>query len=100
MPNADFRCLRIGSMLIEPSPQGLYCAIGGFYIDPWLPVERAVITHGHSDHARPGSSRYLCAVPSVFPLRARLGEEASIEGVAYGKPIDFGGVRVSLHPAG
>jgi putative mRNA 3-end processing factor len=87
-------------MVIESTPRGLYCAAGDFYIDPWQPVERAVITHAHSDHARPGSARYLCAAPSAFPLRARLGEEASIEGVPYGEPIDFGSVRVSLHPAG
>lgn len=87
-------------MLIDSTPRGLYCAAGDFHIDPWQPVERAVITHAHSDHARPGSARYLCAAPSLFPLRARLGDEASIEGAAYGEPIDLNGVRVSLHPAG
>src|SRR6185312_6808437 len=93
-------CPRFPEMLIESTPRGLYCAAGDFYIDPWQPVERAVITHAHSDHARPGSARYLCAAPSVFALRARLGEEASIEGVSYGEAIGMGGVRVSLHPAG
>jgi putative mRNA 3-end processing factor len=93
-------CPRFPEMLIESTPRGLYCAAGDFYIDPWQPVERAVITHAHSDHARPGSARYLCAAPSVFALRARLGEEASIEGVSYGEAIEMGGVRVSLHPAG
>jgi len=87
-------------MLIESTVSGLYCAAGGFYVDPWMPVARAVITHAHSDHARPGSERYLCAAPCVFPLRARLGPEASIEGVAYGAPVEMNGVRVSLHPAG
>jgi putative mRNA 3-end processing factor len=87
-------------MLIESTPRGLHCAAGDFHVDPWQPVERAVITHAHSDHARPGSARYLCAAPGVYALRARLGEEASIEGVAYGEPVDLGGVRVSLHPAG
>jgi len=87
-------------MLIESTPRGLHCAAGDFHIDPWQPVERAVITHAHSDHARPGSARYLCAAPGVFALRARLGEEASIQAVAYGEPVDLGGVRVSLHPAG
>lgn len=87
-------------MLIDSTPRGLYCAAGDFYIDPWRPVERAVITHAHADHARPGSARYLCAAPGVFPLRARLGEEAPIESVAYGEPIDMHGVRVSMHPAG
>jgi putative mRNA 3-end processing factor len=87
-------------MLIESTPRGLYCAAGDFHIDPWQPVERAVITHAHSDHARPGSVRYLCAAPSVFPLRARLGGEASIEGVPYGEAIGLGDTRISLHPAG
>src|SRR6185437_13622508 len=88
------------SMLIESTVSGLYCAAGGFYVDPWMPVARAVITHAHADHARPGSGSYLCAAPCVFPLRARLGAEASIEGVAYGAPVEMNGVRVSLHPAG
>jgi len=87
-------------MLIEATARGLYCAAGDFYIDPWEPVERAVITHGHSDHARPGSGRYLCAAPGAPVLRARLGDEAVIETLAYGEAIAINGVRVSLHPAG
>ncbi|HSN22340.1 MAG TPA: ligase-associated DNA damage response exonuclease [Usitatibacter sp.] len=87
-------------MLIECTPRGLYCAAGDFHIDPWQPVERAVITHAHADHARPGSARYLCAAPGLAVLRARLGAEAAIEAQPYGRPIDIDGVRVSLHPAG
>ena len=87
-------------MLIESTARGLHCAAGGFHIDPWEPVERAVITHAHADHARPGSAAYLCAAPAMNVLRARLGPEASIQPVAYGEAIDLGGVRVSLHPAG
>ena len=87
-------------MLIESSPRGLYCAAGDFYIDPWQPVERAVITHAHGDHARPGSASYLCAAPGLAVLRARLGEEARIEALAYGEATGRGGVRISLHPAG
>lgn len=87
-------------MLIESTPRGLYCAAGDFYIDPWQPVERAVITHAHSDHARPGSAKYLCAAPGLPVLRARLGEEAAIEALAYGAAIARNGVKVSLHPAG
>ncbi|MEM9227647.1 MAG: DNA ligase-associated DEXH box helicase, partial [Verrucomicrobiota bacterium] len=45
------------SSLIQQTPQGLYCPAGDFYIDPWRPVERAVVTHAHSDHARPGCKR-------------------------------------------
>src|SRR5436190_22357091 len=87
-------------MLIRPSPRGLYCAAGDFYIDPWQPVDRAVITHAHSDHARAGSARYLCATPGLTVLRARLGSDATVEAIAYGETIDINGVRVSLHPAG
>jgi len=87
-------------MLVRPSPRGLYCAAGDFYIDPWQPVDRAVITHAHSDHARIGSDRYLCAKAGLAVLRARLGGDAPIEGISYGEAIDINGVRVSLHPAG
>src|ERR1700724_1691172 len=85
--------------LIVATAAGLYCPPGDFYIDPWRPVERAVITHGHADHARFGSAAYLCHADSVAILRRRLGE-ATIEGIGYGEPIDRNGVRVSLHPAG
>src|SRR6185312_7024557 len=93
-------CPRFSAMLIESTPRGLYCAAGDFYIDPWQPVERAVITHAHSDHARPGSAKYLCAAPGLPVLRARLGEEAAIEALPYGAAIARNGVKVSLHPAG
>jgi len=87
-------------MLIDASPRGLYCAAGDFYIDPWQPVQRAVITHAHGDHARPGSAAYLCAKRGLPVLRIRLGADASIEGLAYGEIRDINGVKVSLHPAG
>jgi putative mRNA 3-end processing factor len=79
--------------------EGLYCVPGDFYIDPWRPVARAVITHGHGDHARPGHGHYLCATPGVGILRARLGEIA-VQGLDYGRPLEHRGVRLSLHPAG
>jgi putative mRNA 3-end processing factor len=87
-------------MLVAPTSRGLYCAAGDFYIDPWLPVDRAVITHAHGDHARMGSAAYLCAQRGLPVLRTRLGEEARIEGLAYGETRDINGVKVSLHPAG
>jgi putative mRNA 3-end processing factor len=86
-------------MLVE-SPAGLFCPAGGFYIDPWGAVERAVITHAHGDHARPGSQAYLCAEPSRPLLQRRFGLEALIESRPYGHPITMGEVRVSFHPAG
>ena len=81
-------------------PRGLYCAAGDFYIDPWQPVDRAVITHAHGDHARPGSGAYLAAKCGVPILKVRLGPEARIEGLDYGEVRDINGVKVSLHPAG
>lgn len=85
---------------IEVSPQGLYCRPGGFHIDPWRGVERAVITHAHADHARPGSKHYLCEASGADILRARVGRAASLETLAYGETRRIGGVEVSLHPAG
>jgi putative mRNA 3-end processing factor len=79
--------------------EGLYCVPGGFYIDPWRPVERAVVTHGHGDHARPGNAHYLCAAPGIGILRARLGD-ITVQGLAYGEVLEHNGVRLSLHPAG
>jgi putative mRNA 3-end processing factor len=85
--------------LIVARPEGLYCQPGDFYIDPWRPVARAVITHGHADHARWGSASYLCQEDSVPILRKRLGE-VNVQGVRYGESVDRDGVKISLHPAG
>jgi putative mRNA 3-end processing factor len=79
---------------------GLYCPAGGFHIDPWKPVERAIITHAHSDHARWGMERYLCSEEGYRVLRLRLDPDASIETVRYGESIRIGSANVSLHPAG
>ena len=87
-------------MLIRPTSSGLYCEAGDFYVDPWRPVERAVITHAHGDHARPGHAHYLCARRGLPVLRTRMGPEANIEAIAYGETRELGGVKVSLHPAG
>src|SRR5687768_9152555 len=87
-------------MLIEPTAGGLYCAAGGFHIDPWQPVERAVITHAHGDHLRPGSKAYLCAEAAFPVVRHRLPPDAAIETAGYGEVVNINGVRVSLHPAG
>jgi putative mRNA 3-end processing factor len=85
--------------LVVASPAGLYCPAGDFYIDPWRPVERAVITHGHSDHARAGSHAYYSSAAGLPILRWRLGEQ-DYRGFAYGEPFGLGGAQVSLHPAG
>lgn len=86
-------------MLIE-SADGLFCPAGDFHIDPWNPVPRAVITHAHGDHARPGSRAYLCAEPGAGLLRRRFGDEAVIETAPYGRARTIGDVAVTLFPAG
>jgi putative mRNA 3-end processing factor len=88
-----------GDDLIVLRPEGLYCPAGRFYIDPWRPVERAVITHAHADHARRGHGAYLATEVSEGVLRARLGPIA-LQGLAYGEAVQIDGARVSLHPAG
>ena len=86
--------------LLRHAERGLYCEDGDFYIDPWEPVARAVITHAHGDHARWGSEAYLCSRECEGVLRTRLGPAAVIRAVGWGERVDLNGVRVSLHPAG
>lgn len=85
--------------LIEFTNKGLYCRAGGFYIDPWLPVDKAVITHAHSDHARFGSQSYLCHHFTKPLLQLRLGDHP-YQSVDWNEPVWMNGVKVSLHPAG
>ncbi|HEY2864957.1 MAG TPA: ligase-associated DNA damage response exonuclease [Casimicrobiaceae bacterium] len=85
--------------LVVVRPEGLYCPQGDFYIDPWRPVARAVITHAHGDHARPGHAHYLAARDSAEVLKARLGE-ITLQTLPYGEVVLQNGVTVSLHPAG
>jgi putative mRNA 3-end processing factor len=85
--------------LIEARPEGVYCPSGDFYIDPWQPVARAVITHGHGDHARAGMGEYHTSTAGLPILQWRLGEQRYVAH-DYGAPFDLGGSRVSLHPAG
>jgi putative mRNA 3-end processing factor len=86
-------------MLVETA-EGLYCPAGGFHVDPWQPVDRAVITHAHGDHARPGSAAHLCAAPCAPLLLRRFGPGTRVESLPYGQPVTIGEVRVSFHPAG
>src|SRR4051794_19456317 len=87
-------------MLIEPTASGLFCEAGGFHIDPWQPVERAIITHAHGDHLRAGSAAYLCSEPSARLVAARLGDARPLTTLPYGDRHRVGDVSVSLHPAG
>jgi putative mRNA 3-end processing factor len=85
--------------LLEVTESGLYCAAGDFYVDPWRPVPRAVITHLHADHARWGCGSYLMAEPGLPIARVRLGTGV-FESLPYGGVTERNGVRVSFHPAG
>jgi putative mRNA 3-end processing factor len=79
---------------------GIYCKQANVYIDPWKPVDKAIITHAHSDHARPGMKAYLAHVHSIPVMKFRLGADINIQGLQYGEEINMNGVQISLHPAG
>src|SRR6202158_371445 len=88
--------------ILMPVPAGLCCRPGGFHIDPVRPVERAVITHGHSDHARPGHGSVLATQETLDLMRLRYGDDfaGTTQAVRYGETLALGGVAVSFHPAG
>ena len=88
--------------LLYPAPEGLYCPEGGFYVDPVRPVERALITHGHSDHARPGHANVLATRQTLDIMQIRYGDGfcGSEQAAAFGEEILINGVKVSFHPAG
>ena len=86
-------------MVLRVTPEGLYCAAGDFHIDPWRPVARALITHGHADHAREGNGAYLATDLAAPVMRHRLGDIA-LDTIRYGETREIGGARVSFHPAG
>ena len=88
--------------ILTPLPAGLCCKSGGFHIDPVRPVERAVITHGHSDHARAGHGAVLATQETLDMMRLRYGENfaRSTQAIAYGEELRLGEVAVKFHPAG
>ena len=86
--------------LLSVTELGLYCEVGDFFVDPWRPVDRAVVTHAHADHACWGCRRYLTSPSGEGVLRLRMGAEATIDTLAPGQTLDLNGVTVSLHPAG
>ena len=88
--------------LLTPTPAGVCCKAGGFHIDPTRPVERAVITHGHSDHARAGHGAVLATQETLDLMRLRYGETfaGTTQAIRYGERIALGGIAVALHPAG
>jgi len=88
--------------ILLPTPAGVYSKIGGFYIDPTRPVDKAVITHGHSDHARAGHGAVLATQETLDLMRLRYGETfaVSTQAVRFGEILTLGGARVTFHPAG
>lgn len=86
--------------MISFTDKGIYCEQGDFYIDPWKPVERALITHAHSDHARPGNQHYLSHHLSIPILKLRLGIDINVQGCKYGETITMNGVAITFFPAG
>ncbi len=85
--------------LLEFTEHGIFCSQAGVYIDPWKPVDKAIVTHGHSDHARPGNKYYLCHKDTAPVIKWRLGAEHT-QKMNYLEPIYINGVEISLHPAG
>jgi len=88
--------------ILTPQPAGLFCKPGGFHIDPVRPVPRALITHGHSDHARPGHGAVLATQETLDMMRLRYGEgfARSTQAIRYGEEIVLDGVSVTFYPAG
>ncbi|MEQ8824690.1 MAG: ligase-associated DNA damage response exonuclease [Filomicrobium sp.] len=84
--------------LLEFTDKGIFCPTARVYLDPWRPVERALITHGHSDHARAGHRHYLATAAAAPIIRHRLG--ADVETIAFGEKLTINGVEFSFHPAG
>ena len=86
--------------LIRFTKEGIYCPVGKFYIDPWRPVDLAVITHGHGDHARWGMKKYLCHHFTKPILFSRIGADIECQSLEYGEVLSINGVKLSFHPAG
>jgi putative mRNA 3-end processing factor len=86
--------------LVKFTNKGIYCIPGKFYLDPWFPVDYAIISHGHADHAKYGMKHYLCHDESKAILQHRIGPDISIESLPYNKDVIVNGVKVSFFPAG
>ena len=86
--------------LITLTKSGLYCGQGDFFIDPWLPVDKAIVTHAHADHTYRGNQKYLVPWEGKRLSRIRIGDDAEIETSPYGETVNINGVKISFHPAG
>ncbi|HKL68820.1 ligase-associated DNA damage response exonuclease [Salibaculum sp.] len=88
------------SAVLTFTKAGIYCPAGDFWIDPWRPVPRALITHGHADHARAGMGRYMATKAAAPVIRHRLGADIDLQTTAFTTPTRIGDATVSFHPAG
>ncbi|MBV9704568.1 MAG: DNA ligase-associated DEXH box helicase, partial [Methylobacteriaceae bacterium] len=88
--------------LLTPTPAGLFCPAANFYIDPTRPVARALITHGHSDHARPGHEAVLATRETLDIMAVRYGAQSAgaQQPIDLAQPLEIDGVTVTFHPAG
>lgn len=86
--------------LLVNTSSGLYCPTGGFYLDPWNPVSRAIITHAHADHLRPGSDHYLVSREGLGVFQSRMDDQAPVTALPYGETLEHNGVKITLFPAG
>src|SRR4030088_1418696 len=88
--------------ILSPTPNGVCCKLAAFHIDPTWPVDKAVITHGHSDHARAGHGAVLATQETLDLMRLRYGQSfaGSMQAIRYGETVDLGGAPVTSRPAG
>lgn len=86
--------------MLEFTEKGMFCKPGKFYLDPYKPVEKAVISHAHSDHGRAGHKKYYCHKYTEPFLRARLGQDLNVTSFQYNQPFHIGQVEITLIPAG
>src|ERR1700681_579497 len=95
------KLMRPDDILLSP-PAGLYCGLGGFHIDPIRPVDKAVITHGHSDHARPGHGSVLATQETLDLMGLRYGANFArkTQAIRYGESLNIDGTIITFHPAG
>lgn len=98
--HSNLKGIRKIGKLLEVVDGGLYCPAGDFWIDPLRPVKRAVVTHGHSDHARSGSDSYLTPEPGLEILKIRLGSKSQIQGLSYGEKLRVERVQIQFFPSG
>jgi putative mRNA 3-end processing factor len=86
--------------LLQFNSKGIYCAAAKVYLDPWKPVDKAIISHGHADHSRWGHKQYITHTSNVAIIKHRLGQDINVSGVKWGEQFVINNVKFSLFPAG